>query len=533
LEITTMRATAPRIIATGLLCQALASFLAGCGGGGGSSPSPPPPSPGPVPVDSTPPTVPQGLTATAQSATQIALTWTASTDAGTGIGGYRIFRDAGATPITTVTTTTYTDGNLTAATTYSYTVRAFDQATPANESAASVAASATTSAAPSPPVVLDTERVFSNLPNFTQPIAMLQEPGSSARWYVVQKTGQVLVFDNTANASSTRTFIDISARLSPSTPPSQNDERGLLGMAFHPDFPTNPRVYLFYTGTDTTLGQVDRLSEFRSTDGGTTLSDGTELELFEVDDPENNHNGGNIAFGPDGFLYIGIGDGGGSNDAHGGPTGTGNGQLLTTLLGKMLRIDVANSSAGQTYAIPPTNPFAGNARCNVNGSGTNNCPEIFAYGFRNPWRWSFDRVSNELWLNDVGQSALEEVDKVTLGGNYGWRCFEGTNPFNAQCGNNPNPVAPIAQYGRGAGFSTTGGYVYRGSAIPGLVGRYVFGDFGSGNLWHIARDVTPTVTLDSSSATATGLSIASFAQDADGELYIVHLGGTLHRIVQQ
>ncbi len=526
-----MRATAPRI-ATGLLCQALASFLAGCGGGGGSSPSPPPPSPGPVPVDSTPPTVPQALTATAQSATQIALTWTASTDAGTGIAGYRVFRDAGATPITTVTTTNYTDGNLAASTTYSYTVRAFDQATPANESAASAAASATTSAAPSPPVVLDTERVFPNLPNFTQPIAMLQEPGSSARWYVVQKTGQVRVFDNTANVSTTRLFIDISAQLN-SAPGSQSDERGLLGMAFHPNFPTDPRAYLFYTASDTSLGLVDRVSEFRTTDGGVTLSPTPELELFDVDDPDDNHNGGNIVFGPDGLLYIGIGDGGGGGDTGAGHGAIGNGQLLTTLLGKMLRIDVANSTIANTYAIPPSNPFAGNARCNVSGTGAANCPEIFAYGFRNPWRWSFDRVSDELWLNDVGQSALEEVDKVTLGGNYGWRCFEGTNPFNATCGNNPNPIPPIAQYGRGAGQSTTGGFVYRGSAIPGLVGRYVFGDFASGNLWHIARDVTPTVTLDSSSATATGLSIASFAQDADGELYIVHLGGTLHRIVQQ
>jgi glucose/arabinose dehydrogenase len=519
-------------LATGLLCQALAAFLAGCGSGGGNSPSPPPPSPAPVPVDSTPPTVPQGLTATAQSATQIALAWTASTDAGTGIAGYRVFRDAAATPIATVTVTNYTDSALTAATSYSYTVRAFDQATPANESAASAAASATTSAAPAPPVVLETERVFPNLPNFTQPIAMLQEPGSAARWYVVQKTGQVRVFDNTANVATTRLFIDISSRLN-SAPGSQTDERGLLGMAFHPNFPTDPRAYLFYTGTDASLGLVDRVSEFRTTDGGATLSAGTELELFNVDDPDTNHNGGNLVFGPDGLLYIGIGDGGGGGDTGAGHGTIGNGQLLTTLLGKMLRIDVANSTMADTYAIPPTNPFAGNARCNANGNGAANCPEIFAYGFRNPWRWSFDRATSELWLNDVGQSALEEVDKVTLGGNYGWRCFEGTNAFNATCGNNPNPIPPIAQYGRGAGQSTTGGFVYRGSAIPGLVGRYVFGDFGSGNLWHIARDVTPTLTVDSTSATATGLMIASFAQDADGELYIVHLGGTLHRVVQQ
>jgi glucose/arabinose dehydrogenase len=513
-------------------CQALVLMLAACGGGDGGSPMPsPPPPPPPPPADTTPPTVPGGLAATAQSASQINLTWTASTDAGTGVAGYRVFRDAGATAIATVTTTNYNDTNLSAATTYSYTVRAFDAATPANESAASAAASATTSAGPPPPpVALTTQRVFPNLPNFTQPIAMLQEPGVAARWYVVQKTGSGRVFDNTANVSTSREFVNVASLLN-SDPSNANDERGLLGMAFHPNYPTNPRVYLFYTGNETGLGLVDRVSEFRTLDGGQTLSLGTELELFNVDDPEGNHNGGNIVFGPDGFLYIGIGDGGGGGDAHGS---IGNGQLLTTLLGKMLRIDVSASTAGQTYAIPPDNPYAGNARCNANGSGAANCPEIYAFGLRNPWRWSFDRTSGELWLNDVGQGALEEVDRITRGGNYGWRCFEGTNPYSGTCGpNSGNAIAPIAQYGRGAGQSTTGGFVYRGSAIPALQGRYVFGDFASGNLWNIARDTTPTLTLDSSTAAATGLNIASFAQDTDGELYIVHLGGTLHRIIAQ
>jgi len=528
-----MRVASPRI-ASGrplrrLSCAALILTLAACGGGGdgdGMNPTPPPPPP--PPPDTTAPTIPQGLTATAQSATQIALGWTASTDAGTGVAGYRVFRDAGATAIATVTATNYTDTNLTAATTYTYTVRAFDAATPANESAASASASATTNALP--PVVLGAQRAFPNLPAFTQPIAMLQEPGNAARWYVVQKTGSVRVFDNTANVSTSREFINIAGRLN-SDPSSPTDERGLLGMAFHPNYPANPRVYLFYTGTEPGLGLVDRVAEFRTLDGGQTLSPGTELVLFNVDDPESNHNGGNIAFGPDGFLYIGIGDGGGAGDAHGS---IGNGQLLTTLLGKLLRIDVSASTMAQTYTIPPDNPYAANARCNANGTGTANCPEIYAFGLRNPWRWSFDRVSGELWLNDVGQSALEEVDRIVRGGNYGWRCFEGTNPYNASCGpNSTNAIAPVAQYGRGAGQSTTGGFVYRGSAIPALQGRYVFGDFASGNLWHIARDTTPTVTLDSSTAAATGLQIASFAQDTDGELYIVHLGGTLHRVVQQ
>jgi uncharacterized repeat protein (TIGR03806 family) len=540
---------APRITA-GFAAPALAVLLlVGCGGG--SSDDPPPPPPPPPATDTTAPTVPAGVTVTAQTPTQILVSWTASTDAGSGVAGYRVYRDGSNTALATVTVTNYTDSGLTASTAYSYTVVAFDAAMPANVSAASAAVSATTTgvtppvggldARPSnttclagdPPdatVSIAVQRAFASLPNFTQPIAMLQEPGNSARWYVVQKTGSVRVFDNSPNVSTTSEFINIASRLN-SNPGSANDERGLLGMAFHPDYPTDPRVYLFYTGTDATLGLVDRVSQFRLASNGASLDPATELELFNVDDPETNHNGGNIAFGPDRFLYIGIGDGGSGGDPHGA---IGNGQNLQTMLGKVLRIDVSAASSTTTYTIPPTNPYAAGARCNATGNapGTANCPEIYAYGFRNPWRWSFDRGSGQLWLNDVGQGALEEVDRVVAGGNYGWRCLEGTNNTGDACGPNPAPIAPVAQYGRSLGFSTTGGVVYRGSAIPALHGRYVFGDFGSGNLWNIARDTAPTLTLTAAMALSTGLQIASFGQDTDGEVYIVHLGGTLHRLVQ-
>ena len=450
-------------------------------------------------------------------------------------------------------TTNYTDVGLTAATAYSYTVSAIDAASPPNTSAQTASVSATTGATPpvggldarpsntsclagDPPsstVSLSVQRAFASLPNFTQPIAMLQEPGNSARWYVVQKTGSVRVFDNTPNVSTTREFINIASRLNPASP-GINDERGLLGMAFHPNYPADPRVYLFYTGTHTTLGLVDRVSQFRLAGNGTSLDPATEIELFNVDDPEDNHNGGNIAFGPDGFLYIGIGDGGNAGDPHGT---IGNGQNLQSLLGKMLRIDVSATSLATTYAIPASNPYPGGARCNVNGSGAANCPEIYAYGLRNPWRWSFDRGSGQLWLNDVGQGALEEVNLVTSGGNYGWRCFEGTNaypqPTGQNCGpNSASSIPPIAQYGRTLGQSTTGGVVYRGSAIPSLHGRYVFGDFASGNLWNIGRDTDPTLNLTAEMALPTGLQIASFGEGTDGEVYIVHLGGTLHRLAQ-
>ena len=533
-----------RSLARCSLVVVLVATVAGCGSGSAGDNAPPPA----PPADTTPPSVPGDVTAVAQSASQILVSWSASTDA-SGISGYRVFRDGGATPVTTVQTTSYTDGGLTAATQYSYTVVAVDGASPSNVSTPSAAATATTGGTPplggldsrpenttclagEPPsstVPLAVQRAFPNL-TFTQPIAMLQAPGDNSRWFVVQKTGSVRVFDNSAGVASTAEFIDIAGQLN-SDPGSANDERGLLGMAFHPDFPADPRVFLFYTGSEGTQ-LVDRVSQFRLASGGATLDPATELPLLNVNDPATNHNGGNIAFGPDGYLYIGIGDGGSGNDPFGA---IGNGQNLRTLLGKMLRIDVAASNATTTYAIPSSNPFSGNARCHATGTGGANCPEIYAYGFRNPWRWSFDTGgTNELWLNDVGQNTFEEVDLVVRGGNYGWRCLEGTRSTGLACGPNPDPIPPVAQYGRSQGFSTTGGYVYRGSAIPALRGRYVFGDFG-GALWSIARDTTPTLSLGD--GLSTGLAISSFGQDQNGELYIVHLGsgganGTLHRIVQ-
>jgi uncharacterized repeat protein (TIGR03806 family) len=194
----------------------------------------------------------------------------------------------------------------------------------------------------------------------------------------------------------------------------------------------------------------------------------------------------------------------------------------------MLRIDVDSATP---YAIPAGNMHPGSAVCNNDtGAFTHNCPEIHAYGFRNPWRWSFDAGSGQLWLGDVGQGAWEEIDLVTAGGNYGWRCREGAHPYNGNCGPNAaSSIDPVAEYGRSVGTTVTGGYVYRGSAIPQLAGRYVFGDFGSGRIWHIARD-TPA-TLQVTSGFDSGLNISSFAQGADGEVHAIDYGGTLHRIV--
>ena len=524
---------------TWILLGAAMASLAACGGSGGGGP--PGDTPDPPPADATPPSVPANLQATAPQPTQVQLSWSASTDTGgAGLAGYRVYRNGSASPLASPTTNRYTDNSVTAGTPYTYRVSAIDAATPANESAQSAAISVTTPAVPlsgldtrpgnssclagaEPTASLAVSRVFPAL-TFSSPVAMLQAPADPSRWYVVEQAGRVRMFDNAPNVGSTSTFVDISGRV------TSGGERGLLGMAFHPDFPTDPRVFLSYTTTDP--GPLtSRISSFRLASDNTTLDPGSETILLTVEQPESNHNGGHIAFGPDGYLYIGFGDGGSGGDPHGA---IGNGQNLQTVLGKMLRIDVGGPAA-TAYSIPAGNPFAGTGGACTTGTTTAaQCREIHAYGFRNPWRWSFDRGgSHALWVGDVGQSAWEEVDRVVSGGNYGWRCREGAHDYNLSCGSLQPRLDPVAEYGRSAGFSITGGYVYRGTAIPALVGRYVFGDYGSGRIWHIPSGSQPTVTVTGSQGISTGLGIASFGEALDGELYVVDInGGGLHRIVQ-
>ena len=378
---------------------------------------------------------------------------------------------------------------------------------------------------PGPVLTLGVERVFPNL-TFANPVAMLQAPRDDSRWFVVEQGGFVLAFANDPMATVTVPFLAINDRV------DAGGEMGLLGMAFHPNFPTDPRVFVHYTNLDS--GRVSRISEFTLSIGGATLDPNSERILLVINQPEANHNGGHLAFGPDGFLYIGIGDGGGSNDGFSGTAHgpIGNGQNMMTLLGKMLRIDV---SPATSYAIPigPNgNLFAGNALCGGNGTGAQPCPEIYASGFRNPWRWSFDRQTGQLWVGDVGQGTLEEIDRVVAGGNYGWRCFEGTmGPVNQPCGSETNLLPPVAEYGRTVGQSVTGGYVYRGTAIAGLTGRYVFGDFITKRIWNIAGNTAPTRQV--TGGFASGLSISSFGEDVDGGLYVIHYhatDGALYRL---
>jgi glucose/arabinose dehydrogenase len=385
---------------------------------------------------------------------------------------------------------------------------------------AALAASLDATAPPVDQVPLRLERVFAALPPFQQPVAMMQPPRDGTRWLVVEQAGRVHAFANNPLVATTTLFLDIAARV------TSGGEMGLLGFAFHPAFPTDPRVYAFYSHTDA-QGLVSRLSEFTSADGGRTADVSSERIVLTIRKPESNHNGGGIAFGPDGFLYAGIGDGGGANDQHGT---IGNGQSETTLLGKMLRIDVSSGVGAFLYRIPVGNPFRGNPFCGACGSASQACPEIFAIGFRNPWRWSFDRRTRELWVADVGQAALEEVNRVVLGGNYGWRCLEGTRDTGLACGTSATPKSPpLAEYGRD-GASVTGGYVYRGSAQPRLVGRYIFGDFVSGRLFNIPAEQQPSVRL--TAGFPSNLNISSFGESVDGEVFVVDYNGALYRVAE-
>jgi uncharacterized repeat protein (TIGR03806 family) len=362
------------------------------------------------------------------------------------------------------------------------------------------------------------ERVFPSL-TFNQPLALLQAPGDDSRWFVVQKGGAVRVFQNTPSVATASHFI------TPLTV-NANSEGGLLGMAFHPDWATNRQAFLSFTEGSPMVSTVAR---FSSSDGGATLSAGTRANIIRVPQPTglDNHKGGQIAFGPapDRFLFFGLGDGGGGGD----PESTA--QDTTDLLGSMLRLDV---NGGTPYAIPPDNPFASGSICDLRAHtvSAGNCAEIYAWGLRNPWRWSFDSATGDLWLGDVGQGTFEEIDRIQVNGNYGWDCREGTSAYSspaASCSSASGLIDPVHQYGRSLGFSVTGGYVYRGSALPGLVGNYLFADYGSGRIWRLVpggSGFTSEELLD------TSLSISSFGQGNDGELYVVDIaGGGLHKIV--
>jgi uncharacterized repeat protein (TIGR03806 family) len=367
--------------------------------------------------------------------------------------------------------------------------------------------------------VITTVDAFPNLPNISQPTKMLLEPVADPRWFVLRKTGQLVVFDPD-NATSVSTYIDLSGVVRTAS------EGGLLGLAFHPDYPATPEIFLSYTRNHTGPPMRSVISRF-ILDNVTTPGAGTvEQVILEVDQDFDNHNGGDIAFGADDLLYIGFGDGGSGGDPN------NRAQDTSRLLGSFLRIDVLGpgvSHPTNPYNIPAGNPFAGNAECGP-GANANDCPEIYAWGMRNPWRWSFDPPTGDLWVGDVGQVTWEEVDIVELGGNYGWRCREGAHDYNTSGCSGTGYMDPVAEYGRTEGNSITGGFVYRGSAVPGLAGRYVFADYGSGRFWSLAADGQGGYTREELVDTSTGPT--SFAVDAAGELYFTDINNSrLRRIV--
>ena len=368
---------------------------------------------------------------------------------------------------------------------------------------------------PPPPAAtpsIDVAQVFPLL-TFASLVSLQQAPGDATRWFAVEQGGVIRVFANDQSAAASTAFLDISTRV------TSGGERGLLGIAFHPNFPATPYVFVSYTGQ--LSGLTSFVSRFSSNDGGQTLDPGSEQVVISIDQDFNNHNGGHVVFGPDGYLYLGLGDGGDGGDPN------DRGQDNRRLLGTMIRLDI---DGGSPYAIPAGNPFEANPVCPLGFSATQDCPEIYAWGLRNPWRYSFDNQTDVLWLGDVGQGSWEEIDVVTAGGDYGWDDREGAHCFEPGSGCIMDSIDPITEYGRSLGASVTGGFVYRGSAVPDLVGWYVYGDFVSGRIFAIPADSqTSTVTIE---LLDTTLGISTFAEDENGELYVIDYGGssTIHRI---
>jgi glucose/arabinose dehydrogenase len=336
--------------------------------------------------------------------------------------------------------------------------------------------------------------------NFAQMLALQVIPGDERRALVMTKDGLIRRAELADATAAPAVFLDISAKLIK----DPGLEEGLLGLAFAPDYATSGRFYLYYSA-----GNPRRavLSRFVAT--GDRADPASEHVLLQIDEPYANHNGGALAFGPDGNLYIGIGDGGSGGDPH------GNGQNLDTLLGKILRIDVS----GPDYAIPPGNPFAA-------GGGR---PEIWASGLRNPWRISFDPQNGRLWAADVGQNLWEEVDVIEKGGDYGWNIMEGNHCYHPVDGcRTDGLILPQAEYGHNLGCSITGGFVYHGAAMPELRGWYLYGDYCSGRVWALnAHDVQGAPSIELAN---TGASITSFAADAQGEPYLVTFDGTILKL---
>jgi glucose/arabinose dehydrogenase len=357
----------------------------------------------------------------------------------------------------------------------------------------------------SSPLSITTQVLVTGL---STPLDLEQPNDGSGRLFVVEQPGTIKIIQN--GAILPQPFLNITSKV------MFQSEMGLLGMAFHPAFQTNRKFYVNYTRN--AAGQFQSvIAEYTASAANPNLTDpATERILLTVDQVSNfdNHKAGQLAFGPDGFLYFGLGDGGSGGDPF------GHGQDKQILLGKMMRIDVDATSPGLQYRIPPDNPF-------VAGGGL---PEIWAYGFRNPWRFSFDRTTGRMFVADVGQDKFEEIDIVQKGGNYGWNTMEGLHCFNppANC-NMAGLSLPIIEIGHPEAAAVIGGFVYHGTALAGAQGTYIFGDL-TGKIWGLTEN--PANTFTRTLISSPGFSISSFGQDTAGELYVVDVGsGRVLKIV--
>lgn len=360
-----------------------------------------------------------------------------------------------------------------------------------------------------PPGSIQVERVFPDLvfPETTN----LVQPGGSNLIFITDQRGVIHTFDPGQPQAVSQVFLDISDRVS-----RQGAEEGLLGLAFDPDYQENGYFYVYYSAALPRRSVLSRFNPDRENPG--IADPQSEVIILEVAQPFGNHNGGQLLFGPDGYLYVGLGDGGSAGDPF------GNGQNLGTLLGSILRIDVTGLSSEGDYGIPSDNPF-------VNTPGARG--EIWAYGLRNPWRFSFDRETGQLWAGDVGQNDWEEIDIITRGANYGWNIMEGTHcypPGTANC-DRSDLTLPVIEYSSSEGCSIIGGYVYRGDKTPLLRGYYIYGDYCSGNIWALGYQdnaVVRNVLLAES-----GLNITSFGEDRAGNLYILTSSGGIYTLTQR
>jgi glucose/arabinose dehydrogenase len=354
----------------------------------------------------------------------------------------------------------------------------------------------------------EVEVAFPNL-SFSNPVGLYSAGDGTDRLFVVEQEGVIRVFENNRNVSSSDVFLDIRDIV------LFGGEQGLLGLAFHPNFAQNGYFYVDHVADNPRRTIIARYSVSSSNINQANRS--SEFVLLEVDQPFENHKGGQIAFGPDGYLYIALGDGGSGGDP------LGNGQNRKTLLGKILRIDVDSSSQELNYGIPADNPFVGNTE------GLRE--EIYAYGLRNPWRFSFDSATGQLWVADVGQDRMEEIDIVEKGKNYGWNVMEGSLCYSPSEGCNQTGLElPVWEYGHDLGNAVTGGFVYRGSALPELVGSYIYGDYGSGRIWALQYDGVNEPT--NKELVDSGLSISSFGLDHQNELYICDYNGKIYKLIK-